>query len=92
MGGAWHDQGPTYPMLSQRFYYPPPSSVQKIGTLSTICHNYPAVGIALPYLTAQAESTWPAVGMINRCGHIRWPTKNHIVMLWLKPVFFAKYD
>ena len=42
-----HVQGSTYPMLSQRFGYP--FSVRKIGTRSTNCHNYLAVGIAPPY-------------------------------------------
>ena len=38
------------PILCYRKGSATPSSAQKIGTWSTICHNYPAVGIAPPYL------------------------------------------
>ena len=48
MGGAQHVQGPNYSMLLQRFGYP--FSVRKIVIRSTICRNYPTVGIAPPYL------------------------------------------
>ena len=37
-----------------------PSSVWKIGTWSTICRNYPTVGIAPPYLTTGVDSACPA--------------------------------
>ena len=48
MGGARHSK--VQPILCYRNGSVTPSSVRKIGTRCTICHNYPAVGIAPHYL------------------------------------------